>query len=165
MPRRGENIRKRKDGRWEARYPNGRNEKGNKIYASVYGRTYREVKEKRQLIMNQDRLSECIKEMHIFEEILELWLEDNQIRLKEATKYRYRYLVETHILPELGGMKVNQLTGNIINCYLAEKIKSGRLDGTGGLSPITFNLYTYNSMVLIIQKKLSGAVSIHFKQH
>ena len=135
MPRRGENIRKRKDGRWEARYPNGRNEKGNKIYASVYGRTYREVKEKRQLIMNRDRLSECIEEMHTFKEILELWLEDNQIRLKEATKYRYRYLIEAHILPELGGVKVNQLTGNTINCYLAEKIKCGRLDGTGGLSP------------------------------
>lgn len=47
MPRRGENIRKRKDGRWEARFPVGTDEKGRKRYSSVYADSYREVKEKR----------------------------------------------------------------------------------------------------------------------
>lgn len=51
MPRRGENIRKRKDGRWEARFPKGKNEKGNTIYGAVYGSTYREVKEKRRQLL------------------------------------------------------------------------------------------------------------------
>lgn len=48
MARRGENIFKRKDGRWEARYVSGKNEFGKTRYASVYGKSYREVKEKRE---------------------------------------------------------------------------------------------------------------------
>lgn len=47
MARHGENIRKRNDGRWEARYPIIDAEKGRKIYQSVYGSTYEEVKKKR----------------------------------------------------------------------------------------------------------------------
>ena len=44
MSRRGENIHKRKDGRWEARYEKGRTEKGTIIYGFLYGKSYREAK-------------------------------------------------------------------------------------------------------------------------
>ena len=37
MPRRGENIYKRKDGRWEGRYICGRKPDGRARYISVYG--------------------------------------------------------------------------------------------------------------------------------
>ena len=46
MARKGENIYKRKDGRWEGRYGAGRLPDGRARYRSVYGKTYREVKEK-----------------------------------------------------------------------------------------------------------------------
>ena len=42
----GENIFKRKDGRWEARYIKGRELSGKIRYGFCYGRTYREAKEK-----------------------------------------------------------------------------------------------------------------------
>ena len=42
MPRKGENIRKRKDGRWEARY-SITTENGETKYKSVYADTYLEV--------------------------------------------------------------------------------------------------------------------------
>lgn len=45
MPRHGTNIRKRADGRWEGRYKSLQNDNSCK-YKSVYGKTYREVKEK-----------------------------------------------------------------------------------------------------------------------
>lgn len=135
LPRRGENIRKRKDGRWEARYPSGQNEKGKKIYSSVYGNTYREAKEKRQLAVQQNSLPVSPKDGKVFKDVLWLWLEDNRIRLKDATIYRYSYLIENHILPQLGDMRVDQITGTAINCFLAEKLKCGRLDGKSSLSP------------------------------
>ena len=47
MPKRGENIRKRKDGRWEARYRNGFDKDGTPVYRSVYGKTYKEAKEEK----------------------------------------------------------------------------------------------------------------------
>lgn len=42
----GENIFKRKDGRWEARYPKGRTDSGRIQYGFCYGKTYKEAKEK-----------------------------------------------------------------------------------------------------------------------
>ena len=42
----GENIFKRKDGRWEARYIKGYELSGKTKYGFCYGKTYREAKEK-----------------------------------------------------------------------------------------------------------------------
>lgn len=47
--RNGENIRKRVDGRFEARYVKGRDDNGRIIYGSCYGKTLEEAKEKRNL--------------------------------------------------------------------------------------------------------------------
>ena len=44
MARRGENIYKRKDGRWEGRYKNGFKPDGRTKYSSVYGKSYAEVR-------------------------------------------------------------------------------------------------------------------------
>lgn len=44
MPKKGENIYKRKDGRWEGRYIKARTNEGKIIYGYVYSRTYRETK-------------------------------------------------------------------------------------------------------------------------
>lgn len=46
MARRGENIRKRKDGRWEGRYIKGRKPDRTAIWGYIYGHTYTEVKRK-----------------------------------------------------------------------------------------------------------------------
>ena len=46
MSRRGENIYKRKDNRWEGRYIKGYDYKGKAQFGYVYAKTYREVREK-----------------------------------------------------------------------------------------------------------------------
>lgn len=46
--RTGDNIRQRTDGRYEARYPKGRDEKGRIIYGCCYGRSYEEAAQKRE---------------------------------------------------------------------------------------------------------------------
>ena len=51
MPKRGEHIHKRKDGRWEARYKCGISVDGKTLYKSGYAKTYAEVKEKQQKCM------------------------------------------------------------------------------------------------------------------
>ena len=53
--RTGSNIRQRADGRFEARYPKGRNENGRIIYGCCYGRTYEEASKKREAILRQAR--------------------------------------------------------------------------------------------------------------
>lgn len=157
MPRRGENIRKRKDGRWEARYPNGVNEKGVTKYTSIYGNTYREVKEKRNLAVQQQALPMMQQiEYPMFKDVLCLWIEDNRVNLKDSTIYRYNYLIETHIVPELGGMRMDTVTGTQINTFLANKLEKGRIDGQGGLSAAYVR-----SMMLVISSAISFAVEGH----
>lgn len=46
MPKKGENIYRRKDGRWEGRYIKGYHADGKARYGYVYGKTYSEVKQK-----------------------------------------------------------------------------------------------------------------------
>ena len=43
--RTGVNIRKRKDGRYEARYPKGRDAAGKLLYGYCYGRSFEEARE------------------------------------------------------------------------------------------------------------------------
>lgn len=135
MSKRGENIHKRKDGRWEGRYKKGRNLKGEIIYGSVYGKTYRETKDKLACASfapkekphprNQERY---------FREVLSLWMDNNQIRHKGATVNKYQYLINKHILPDLGSLKLSQITATVINTFLTQKMQNGKLDKTGGLS-------------------------------
>ena len=53
MPRKGENIYKRKDGRWEGRYILSYDSNGKAKYAYIYGKSYNEVKKK----LNAERIS------------------------------------------------------------------------------------------------------------
>ena len=53
MPRKGENIRKRKDGRWEARYEKCRDQNGHIKYGYLYGHTYASVKKKKLAVICQ----------------------------------------------------------------------------------------------------------------
>ena len=52
MPKRGANIYKRKDGRWEARYVKEILPSGKKKYGSVYAKSYLEVKDKQQFYLS-----------------------------------------------------------------------------------------------------------------
>lgn len=156
MPRRGENIRRRKDGRWEARYKKGVNSTGRAVYGSVYGKSYREAKakqiEKIQSITKTTIVTD--KGYPYFREVLSLWIDDSRVRLKGATECRYRNLIDEHILPGLGNKRVNELTGPVINAFLADKLDHGRLDGKGGLSPSYVR-----SIMLVIRSAINYAAT------
>ena len=172
MPKRGENIHKRKDGRWEARYKKGIDGNGKTIYGSIYANTYREVKAKLQLKL-QDLASGfvSVKEHYTFREAACLWLKDSQLSLKGASVYRYENLLNTHILPAFGNQRIDQITGTDINAFLAAKLVSGRADGKGGLSPsyvrsimlVVKSVLTYaseNRMCIPLQSKISKPQAI-----
>ena len=156
MPRRGENIRKRSDGRWEARYPQGKDSNGRTKYKSVYGKTYREAKEKQRQALNRNApvLSDAVP---MFDEILKMWMERNCVKLKASTIYRYEYLIQTHIAPSLGKKYVNQITGQELAVFLSQKSQHGRLDGNGGLS----SAYV-RSIMLIIHSAMDYAAELGY---
>ena len=155
MPKRGVNIHKRKDGRWEARYQKGRSPDGKLIYGSVYGSTYKEAKEKLLFAsthVEKERVTKAPE--HTFKEILLMWLEHNRIRCKGSTCNKYQYMIETHIIPQLGNVKMSDVNATMINTFLMEKLTCGRLDHRGGLSPAYVR-----SIMLIINGAIKFAVS------
>lgn len=139
MPRRGENIYKRKDGRWEGRYIKGHDIKGKAQYGYVYGRTYSEVK--LSLKNSQSRIlsleGSTLKSSVSYESILISWLESQRLNIKESTYARYHQIVYTHLIPDIGSVKIERMTTKLVENYLSQLIESGRIDGTGGLSSKT----------------------------
>lgn len=90
MPKKGENIYKRKDGRWEGRYIKGYHADGKAKYAYVYGKTYADVKQK----LIDDRIAfaqgkDTTRCKTKYRDILHDWLAMSRMRIKESTYSRY----------------------------------------------------------------------------
>ena len=104
MPRKGENIYKRKDGRWEARYIL-HYENGKANYHSVYGKTYTEVREKRREALLKPAFfqASAVKRLAAIDEICRLWLISRKPGIKESTYTRYVRIVDRYILKYIGG--------------------------------------------------------------
>lgn len=90
MARRGENIRKRKDGRWEARYIKGRKADGTIQYGYVYSRKYSDVKTKRQealLMLQESSNTSPIKIQHVrFNQFCDEWIENIRFNIKKGLR-------------------------------------------------------------------------------
>ncbi len=71
----------------------------------------------------------------IYSEILSDYLMYQKNKSKESTFIRYRDIVNWHLLPCLGTYPINELTSKTIESFTQQKLKNGRLDGKGGLSP------------------------------
>lgn len=139
MARHGENIRKRKDGRWEARVICGYQPNGKARYKSFYGRTYDEVrKRKNELTAGSISCRVTVKlQKETVETLLEEWLSSIQCRIKESTMAKYQFYAYRHIIPELGEILLINLTNEDIEKFKIHKLTDGRFDKKGGLSPKT----------------------------
>ena len=109
----GENIYKRKDGRWEGRYKKGYKQNHKIQYGYCYGHSYRETKEK----LNQAK-TEFMLHLHpvskdlyqrSFAKYCTQWMKINENRLKPATLAKYHIMLENHILPKLGNHSLAEL--------------------------------------------------------
>ena len=110
MAKRGENIYKRKDGRWEGRYRSPAHGERKSHYQSVYGKSYREVKEKllakkNELAMGKEKKSRLPSDMTLGE-AARLWLAECRGKWKDSTYATYRSIVEKHIIADLENMPI-----------------------------------------------------------
>lgn len=110
MARKGENIFKRKDGRWEARYIH-HYENGVAKYRYLYAPTYTEVKAKRlhELFKLSQTKPVPFKQSTTFSELAEKWLSHIQNTVKESTYTRYARIVHSYLHPH---------TKNILVCKM-----------------------------------------------
>lgn len=135
MPRKGENIYKRKDGRWEGRYIKGRC--GNKAnYGYIYGKSYSEVKKK----LFQKRIEqECEKSKYvldkpenpIFENVAALWLKETKPGVKESTWIKYHNMLNSYINPHLGNIKISMIDYELVSGLCIELLTVGGVEKKG----------------------------------
>ena len=124
MARRGENIYKRRDGRWEGRYKSGYSDTGKAKYRSVYGHSYAEVKAKLAPLKAALPAPDATCRMTV-SELFSEWLTAVKIRVKLSTFANYRMKVEKHILPEFGGVRYDSLTVQMLHTFIDGKLNSG----------------------------------------
>ena len=116
MPKRGENIRKRKDGRWEGRYL--RQVNGGKKYRSVYGTTYSEVKQKLFDEKKKEADAEQIKDkpetFMTIQKLSQLWFAEVEPDLKCSTFQKYTSIYEKHIQNQLGELTISEINSDVV---------------------------------------------------
>lgn len=131
MARKGENIYKRKDGRWEGRYiKEYRN--GKAKYGYVYAPDYAEVKARlKELSAERDKEKEIT-----FQHVSIDWLESIRPRLKEQSVIMYENLLINHLYPEFEARPVESITRKDVVSFINVLLTMGGSNGNG-LSPST----------------------------
>ena len=123
MARRGENIYKRKDGRWEARIIFDYTPEGKACYRYLYGKTYQEAKNKKNTLLAELQTSTMTRNFQrnylkiTLDEVMQEWLKTRKDSLKESTYTTYKCLYERHLKPELGSCRMMALTTERIDAY------------------------------------------------
>lgn len=126
MPRRGENIYKRKDGRWECRLkkPDGK-------YHYIYARTYRELKDKRDrqpFLCDDTECSglSCAQEGAGY--LFEHWLKnDVAARVKPSTYENYYRCICKYVIPFFGESAGSTLTEESASLFTKSVIDDKKL--------------------------------------
>ncbi len=131
MPRRGENIYKRKDGRWEGRFVKQYDENNKPKYGSVYAHSYKEVKQKlktAKIAPTPNNQCTAIKQYAIE------WLDNIQSKVKQSTYVKYTNIANNHIIPSLGNVDIHTLSTELVKKFVDEKLTAGNRLSQNGLS-------------------------------
>ena len=162
MPRqrraRGEgSLRKRSDGRWEGRYTAGRDESGKLLYKNVLARTQAECKAKlREAVRSaqqgstsstpqkpKERSTEAAQSDSIFTvgEWLRTWYDlYTKPNIRTTTQVYYSNFIEHHLIPRIGEIPLDKLTGLRLQKLYQELRTDGKVrqnKNNPGLSPKT----------------------------
>lgn len=110
MARKGENIYRRKDGRWEARYIIGHKPDGKPRYGYLYAHSYKAAR--KMSVTAKAGIGRPVPSCreNQFAAYCDEWLRINRARVKESTYVKYLSMMEKHIKPALGGCKPREIT-------------------------------------------------------
>lgn len=138
MPRRGENIYKRKDGRWEARYVKEITADGKKKYGSVYADNYKDVKAKQQqCLMNPTKVI-CNSINLTVNVLMAEWLDSIKNHVKPNTYQKYEGVCKNHIVNEIGFLFVKLIS----NCTI--------IDFTNRLKDKSLSAKSINDILIVL---------------
>jgi len=119
-------IRKRGDGRWEARLVLRTGER-----KSLYGKTRQEAARllAKALREREDGLS-VLGDRQTVEEYLTTWIQTEKYRVKRSSSRRYGYEVRLRLIPRLGKIVLSKLTAQQIGTFYARELENGTTPNT-----------------------------------
>ena len=129
MARHGENIYKRRDGRYEGRYVIGKTITGKTRFGYVYGRQYADVK--KELLLKK---ADCAKTapsgngscQSTVGEWLIYWMENELLGSVKTSSYQtYVNLLNRHLIPLIGDVRLCAVTPGTVNEYVQRLEQSG----------------------------------------
>lgn len=136
MPRTGENIYKRKDGRWEGRYVRERIN-GRAKYCAVYARSYREVKKKLEEAKSRIQKKEPpVAKAGKIADIGSSWLSEAAVSLKKSSINKYEDILRCYIMPEFGESDLSEITNQHLINFANGLLQNGGVKKQG-LAPST----------------------------
>lgn len=138
MPKTGENIYKRKDGRWEGRYAKER-VNGKIRYGAVYARNYREVKrklEEAKTAQKEATGTQSQKRAGKVTDLGYLWLSEMALTLKDSSRNKYEDILRHYIVPELGEAEFSEVSNQRILDFVNNLLARGGVRKQG-LAPST----------------------------
>ena len=78
----------------------------------------------------QSRQNRISKNEVTFADASAMWMKSNRIRLKGSTVHKYQYLLDKHLLPEIGDTTLSSLSASKLNSFFKEKLDNGRSDNS-----------------------------------
>lgn len=163
MPKRGENIYKRKDGRWEGRYIKGRTVSGKAQYGYVYAKSYREVKEKLKDAGRENSAPAIPAESVTVGHIAAEWLDSLRPTVKESTWNKYYNMLHSHVLPQLGALPLCRLSCELLRQYCNCLLESGGRKGQGLSEKSVADVLSLVRSVLRYASQQGRAASFDFR--
>jgi integrase len=128
MPRRGSgegSIYKRSDGRWAAAVSLGYIG-GKRRRRVIYGRTRKDVAEKLKALHGQQNAGTLRgADKTTLGAYLLGWLSSAGITRRASTIENYRNLIETHIIPQIGHIRLDRVTADDISSLIDALVKEG----------------------------------------
>lgn len=134
MARHGENIYKRKDGRYEGRYVVGKRPDGRTKFGYVFGRQYGQVR--RELALRKaaqlERTAQAGPACRVtLGQWLPRWMENELQRSVKPSSYQvYLNQARRHLLPALGPLRLSDLTADAVLALVREKEAAGLAQST-----------------------------------
>lgn len=154
MPKRnasgGGSIRQRSNGTWEARYTTGRDPgTGKQVQRSIYGKTQAEVRRRLSKATADVDAGTYVEPAKVtVAEWMEKWVETYNQNVKESTRGLYRRVTSRRIIPGIGHIRLEKLSGTDVQEFY------NRLPAEGLSAKSIRNIHG------ILHKALSRAVSL-----
>ncbi len=153
MPRKGINIYKRKDGRWEGRILKKNILPKEAKYKYVYGKTYKETKQK------MDQTKQEMEKYHTdcnttMEKAVCLWLTEKRDDWKPSTFSAYHNLTGKYIIPMIGESRVTVIDNEFLKKFVIQ-IRAGNEETLS-------NAYLHNICAVVIMVLRHMKTKHHF---